>query len=77
MSARAHIDLSQNIRNMLELPLQSYLTDQQSIKIFVTYEEIVQKKATSSYLKKKKKCMLRLIDDKPNEGSTKYKIITN
>ncbi|KAL0142491.1 hypothetical protein V8B55DRAFT_1498536 [Mucor lusitanicus] len=36
MSARAHVDLSQNIRNMLELPLKSYLTDQESIKMFMT-----------------------------------------
>lgn len=40
MSARAHIDLSQNMRNMVELPLQSYVTDQENIKLFVTYEQI-------------------------------------
>ncbi|KAG1104117.1 hypothetical protein G6F42_017134 [Rhizopus arrhizus] len=36
LSARAHVDLGQNIRNMLELPLKSYLTDQENIKIFMT-----------------------------------------
>lgn len=48
MSARAHVDLSQNIRNMLELPLKSYLTDQESIKIFVTYERNEIQQATGS-----------------------------
>ncbi|KAL9541049.1 hypothetical protein MBANPS3_009341 [Mucor bainieri] len=41
MSARAHVDLSQNIRNMLELPLKSYLTDQESIKLFVTFSSMI------------------------------------
>ncbi|CEP12786.1 hypothetical protein [Parasitella parasitica] len=31
MTARAHIDLGQNIRNMLELPLDTYLKDQESM----------------------------------------------
>lgn len=38
MSARAHLDLSQNIRNMLQIPLENYMKEQESIKIFVTYE---------------------------------------
>ncbi|KAK4518839.1 uncharacterized protein ATC70_009063 [Mucor velutinosus] len=39
MSARAHVDLGQYIRNMLELPLKNYLADQENIKMFVTYEK--------------------------------------
>ncbi|KAI7897816.1 uncharacterized protein BX663DRAFT_526977 [Cokeromyces recurvatus] len=32
MSARAHIDLSQDIKSMLEIPLEKYLNDRESIK---------------------------------------------
>ncbi|KAI8644338.1 hypothetical protein BD408DRAFT_122566 [Parasitella parasitica] len=39
MTARAHIDLGQNIRNLLQVPLETYVTDQETVKIFVTYEE--------------------------------------
>jgi hypothetical protein len=36
MSARAHIELSQNIKNLLELPLNDFINDQDSIQLYVT-----------------------------------------
>ena len=37
MSARAHIDLSVNIRNLLELPLADYIKEQTQIRLYVCY----------------------------------------
>jgi hypothetical protein len=36
MSARAHMDLSQNIQNLIESPLNEFLSDQENIKSFVS-----------------------------------------
>lgn len=36
MNARAHIDLGDNIKNLLELPLNNYLKDQEHIQAFVS-----------------------------------------
>lgn len=37
MSARAHIDLSQNIKNLLELPLNDFINETDNIKSYVSY----------------------------------------
>lgn len=38
MTARAHIDLSQNITNLLELPLNDFLKGQEHVKHYVSDE---------------------------------------
>jgi hypothetical protein len=37
MSARAHIDLSQYIKNLLELPLNDFINETDNIKSYVSY----------------------------------------
>ncbi|KAI9365324.1 hypothetical protein BD770DRAFT_378282 [Pilaira anomala] len=36
MNARAHMDLSENIKNLLEIPLNNYFKEQENIKLFMT-----------------------------------------
>lgn len=43
MSARAHIDLSQNIRNLLESPLNDFVNDQENIKAFVSLTVVIER----------------------------------
>lgn len=64
MNARAHIDLGDNIRNLLELPLTDYVQDQENIQTFVS----VCVKICLEY----SVLSLFYVDDQSDEGIAKY-----
>ncbi|EPB90842.1 hypothetical protein HMPREF1544_02259 [Mucor circinelloides 1006PhL] len=70
LSARAHVDLGQNIRNMLELPLKSYLTDQENIKIFMTNQMKEAQDLKLSQLEHVEKTRQRYVDECQNPNTT-------
>lgn len=44
MNARAHMDLSDNIKNLLQVPLTNYFKEQETIKSFVRFLLLQEKK---------------------------------